>query len=101
MRGLQVRERTYIHVYTQITTFLNADRDVDLSGAKTADAVPSRHQLLPFDNREGASLSSSSRPLPCLNSECAETGMRRMWEGGRVRKKKMRHNCVEERGERC
>ncbi|TGZ32094.1 hypothetical protein DBV15_01093 [Temnothorax longispinosus] len=53
----------------QITTFLNADRDVDLSGAKTTDAVSSRHRLLPFDNRvcERASLS------PCLNSECGET----------------------------
>jgi len=78
----RARERAYTHA---VTTFLNADRDVDLSGAKTADAVSSRHWLLPFDNRERASLS------PYLNSECGET---RRWREQEENEKKERSYSI-------
>lgn len=69
--------RAYTHVDNDV---LNADRDVDLSGAKTADAVSSRHRLLPFDNRERASHSLSEF---------------RMWRDTRRRKKLRDHEGKE------
>jgi len=81
------------YIHTQITTFLNADRDVDLSGAKTADAVPSRHRLLPFDNREGPSppLSFSFLLSSCLNSEDGGARRRGGKKGGSTwRRKRMK-----------
>lgn len=76
----------HARIHRQITTFLNADRDVDLSDAEAADAVPSRHQLLPFDNRERRPLSL----LPFLNSECGETRVK--GTRGRETEEELKHS---------
>jgi len=77
------------YIHTQITTFLNADRDVDLSGAKTADAVPSRHRLLPFDNR-GPSSPLSLSLSPSIFSSLFEF---RVWRSTKMRRKRGRKHA--------